>query len=443
MAYTREDIKRLVLDDDVEFIRMQFTDIFGTMKNVAITSRQLDKALNNKCMFDGSLIDGFARVEESDMYLYPDINTFVTFPWRPQQGKVARFICDIYRPDGSRFSSDPRFILQNAIEHAKQMGYTFNVGISGEFFLFNTDENGNPTTETHEKAGYFDVAPIDMGENARRDIVLNLDEMGYEVESSNHEKAPGQHEINFRYTEPLTAADNITTFKFAVKTIARRHGLHASFMPKPVFGVPGSGMNINISLLKDGRNVFYSESADNTLSNEARYFTGGLMKHINAMTAVLNPIVNSYKRLAPGNEAAPVYVAWSFSNRTPLIRIPFSDSENTRIELRSPDSASNPYLALALCIEAGLDGLRNKIEPPADVEGNIFNMTPDERKAAGIKTLPENLGAALDEMEKDDFIRGVLGEEISRKFLKAKRNEFADYRAHVSQWEIDHYLDRI
>ena len=443
MGYSKDDIIRLVHDEDVEFIRLQFADIFGTMKNVAITSAQLEKALANRCMFDGSLIDGFARVEESDMYLYPDINTFVTFPWRPQQGKVARFICDIYRPNGNRFSGDPRYILQTAIAHAKEMGYVFNVGTSNEFFLFNTDENGNSTTETFEKAGYFDVSPIDMGENARRDIVLGLEQMGYEVESSNHEKAPAQHEINFHYTEGLTAADNIMTFKFAVKTIAKRHGLHATFMPKPRYGVPGSGMHINISLNRDGSNIFHSDSNPDGLSDEARYFIGGLMKHIYGMTAILNPIVNSYKRLAPGKEAAPVYVAWSFSNRTPLIRVPSSAKENTRIELRSPDSASNPYLALALCLEAGLDGIKNKIEPPADVEGNIFNMTEAERAAAGITTLPENLGAALEELKKDEFVRNILGGDITGKYIDAKLNEFADYRAHVSRWEIEHYLDRV
>ena len=443
MSYTKDDILRMVRDEDVEFIRLQFTDIFGTMKNVAITSAQLEKALSNRCMFDASLIDGFARVEESDMYLYPDINTFVTFPWRPQQGKVARFICDIYRPDGSRFSGDPRFILQKAISHADRLGYRFNVGTSNEFFLFDTDEYGNPTTGTHEKAGYFDVSPLDMGENARRDIVLVLEQMGFEVESSNHEKAPAQHEINFHYTEGLDAADKIITFRFAVKTIAKRHGLHATFMPKPHQGTPGSGMHINISLDKDGRNAFYSETAPGQLSDEARYFIGGLMRHIYGMTAILNPVINSYKRLSPGNEAAPVYVAWSFSNRTPLIRIPASASENTRIELRSPDSASNPYLALALCLEAGLDGIENKIEPPADVEGNIFSMTSEERKKAGITMLPEHLGEALTELQQDSFVCSVLGEDICNKFVDAKLNEFADYRAHVSQWEVEHYLDRI
>ncbi|MCR5625809.1 MAG: type I glutamate--ammonia ligase [Lachnospiraceae bacterium] len=443
MGYTKEDILRMVEEEDVEFIRLQFADIFGTLKNLAITRNRLERALDNKCMFDASLIDGFARVEESDMYLRPDLDTFVTFPWRPQQGKVARFICDIYRPDGSRFEGDPRYVLQKAVDNAAKMGYQFNVGFSTEFFLFNTDENGNATIETNEKAGFFDVAPIDTGENARRDIIINLEDMGFEVEASRHEKAPAQHEVDFRYSEGVRAADSNLTFKFAVKTIAKRHGLHATFMPKPKYGVPGSGMHMNMSLSKDGKNIFGSDSEEDGLSKEAKYFIGGLMKHINSMTAVLNPIVNSYKRLVPGLEAAPVYLAWSFSNRTPLIRIPALEKGSARIELRSPDSAANPYLALALCLEAGLDGIKNKIEPPAAIEGNLFEMTASERKALGVGTLPGNLGKALDEMEKDDFVRAVIGEDIYNKFVEAKRKEFADYTAHVSAWEINHYLDRI
>ncbi|MCR4908634.1 MAG: glutamine synthetase family protein [Lachnospiraceae bacterium] len=443
MSYTKEDIFALAEEEDVEFIRLQFSDMFGAMKNLAITRRELGKALKNRCMFDGSLIDGFARIEESDMYLHPDTNTFVTFPWRPQQGKVARLLCDIYRPDGSRFEGDPRFILQKAVKHAEEAGYTFKVGVSGEFFLFNTDENGAPTTETFERAGYFDVAPIDTGENARRDMILALEDMGFEIESSQHEIAPGQHSIKFHYTEAEEAADRIMTFKFAVKTIARRHGLHATFMPKPKTGVPGSGMHINMSLHRDGENVLKDSSAEDGLSAEARYFIGGLMEHITGMTAILNPIVNSYKRLLSGLEGAPVYAAWSFSNRTPLIRIPASGEENTRIELRSPDSASNPYLALALCLEAGLDGILNRINPPAPVEGNLFRMSEEDRNQMGIRHLPANLGEALNALEKDSFVRGILGNEVSEKYLFARRKEFADYCAHVSSWETEKYLYRI
>ncbi len=440
---TKNDIMKLVEDEDVEFIRLQFTDMFGTMKNMAVTSSQMEKILSNKCMFDGSLIEGFARIEESDMYLYPDLDTFVTFPWRPQQGKVARFICDIYRPDGTRFEGDPRYILQKAAKEAGEMGYEFEVGPECEFFLFNTDENGNPTTDTAEKAGYFDLAPADMGENARRDMVLALEDMGFEVISSEHEIAPAQHEIDFRFDEALKTADNIMTFKFAVKTIAKRHGLHATFMPKPKYGVNGSGMHINMSLNRGGKNIFSDTSSADGISDEARYFIGGLMKHVNALTAVTNPIVNSYKRLVPGYEVAPVYTAWSFTNRTPLIRVPSAMGENTRIDFRSPDSAANPYLALAVCLSAGLQGIKEKIEPPKPIEGNIFEMSYEERRAAGIDTLPGTLGEAIDALEKDEFIMNVLGEHISRKFIETKKKEYADYRAHVSQWEIDEYLNKI
>ncbi len=443
MKYTRESILDYVENEDVEFIRLQFTDMFGTMKNMAVTSSQLRKAMENKCMFDGSLIDGFTRVEESDMYLHPDLSTFVTFPWRPQQGKVARFICDIYRPDGERFDGDPRYILQRALENAAGMGYVFDVGPECEFFLFNTDENGDPTAETTEKAGYFDLAPLDMGENARRDMVLTLEDMGFEVISSEHEMSPAQHEIDFRSDEALKTADNIQTFKFAVKTIARRHGLHATFMPKPRRDLNGSGMHINMSLYRDGRNIFHDPAAEDGLSSEAKYFIGGIMKHINAITGITNPTVNSYKRLVPGYEKAPVHTAWSFTNRTALIRIPSRMGDSTRIELRSPDSAANPYLALAVCLEAGLEGIRSKTEPPKPVERNIFEMTMEERLEAGIEALPASLGEAVDALEADELIRSVLGEHICSKFIAAKRREFADYRAYVSRWELDRYLSRI
>ena len=330
--YSKEDIMELVGDEDVEFIRLQFTDMFGSLKNVAITASQLEKALDNKCMFDGSSIEGFVRIEESDMYLYPDLSTLEIFPWRPQQGKVARLICDVYRPNGEPFEGDPRYILKRAIKEAADMGYTFEVGPECEFFLFHTDENGMPTTLTHEKAGYFDLGPLDLGENARRDMVLNLEDMGFVVEASHHEVAPAQHEIDFQYDEALATADNIMTFKLAVKTIAKRHGLHATFMPKPKFGVNGSGMHINMSLSKDGKNIFNDPSDQLGLSQEAYYFIGGIIKHMKGMTAITNPLVNSYKRLVPGYEA-PVYIAWSATNRSPLIRIPASRGEGTRIEL--------------------------------------------------------------------------------------------------------------
>lgn len=439
--YTREDIIRLVEEEDVGFIRLQFTDIFGTFKNVAVTPAQIEKALDHQCTFDGSSIEGFARIEDSDMYLCPDLNTFEIFPWRPQQGKVARLICDIYKPDGTPFESDPRYVLKKVIRQAEEMGYTFDVGPECEFFLFHTDDDGLPTTISHERASYFDLGPLDLGENARRDIVLTLEEMGFVIESSHHEIAPAQHEIDFRYDEALAAADNIMTFKLVVKTIAKRHGLHATFMPKPKYGVSGSGMHTNMSLNRDGRNAFVDTSDVRGLSREAYYFIGGILKHIKAVTFITNPLVNSYKRLVPGYEA-PVYIAWSAKNRTPLIRIPSLSGAgaSARVELRSPDPSANPYLALAVCLAAGLDGIRNEIMPPESVDRNLFEMTEEERKNMGIERLPGSLLEAAREFEKDQYIQQVLGTDLSKKYSKAKIKEYADYRGQVTDWEISRYL---
>ena len=440
-SYTKDDIIRLVEEEDVEFIRLQFTDMFGNLKNVALTASQLEKALENKCMFDGSSIEGFVRIEESDMYLYPDFDTMQIFPWRPQQGKVARLICDVYRPGGEPFEGDPRYILKRAIKEAEKMGYLFEVGPECEFFLFHTDENALPTTITHEQAGYFDLGPVDFGENARRDMVLTLEDMGFVIEASHHEVAPAQHEIDFRYDEALVTADNIMTFKLAVKTIAKRHGLHATFMPKPKYGVNGSGMHINMSLSKDGKNIFADPSDRQGLSREAYWFIGGIMKHMKGMTAITNPLVNSYKRLVPGYEA-PVYIAWSATNRSPLIRIPAAGGEGTRVELRCPDPSANPYLALAVCLQAGLDGIRDRIMPPASVDRNIFSMTEEERKSLHIEEIPGTLIEAVGELEKDAFIRSVLGEHISAKYVEAKKKEWEAYRSQVTDWEIQAYLNK-
>lgn len=361
--YKKEDIFRMVEEEDVEFIRLQFTDMFGMLKNVAITAGQLEKALNNRCVFDGSAIEGFVREEETDMYLHPDLDTFTIFPWRPQQGKVARLVCDVYGPDGTPFEGDPRYILKKVLKEAEELGFYFNVGPECEFFLFHTDEEGRPTTKTHEMAGYFDVAPIDLAENVRRDIVLNLEEMGFEIESSHHEIAPAQHEVDFQYEKGLKAADNILTFKMAVKSIAKQHGLHATFMPKPKAGVNGSGMHINMSLEdKLGKNLFADTDDKLGLSRLAYEFMAGILAHIKSMCLLTNPIVNSYKRLIPGYDA-PVYIAWSrATNRGQIVRIPSSRGASTRLELRSPDSAMNPYLALAACLAAGLDGIKNHQE---------------------------------------------------------------------------------
>ncbi len=438
--YSKEDIMRLAEEEDVEFIRLQFTDIFGNLKNVAVTVSQLEKALDNECMFDGYAIEGFARIEESDMYLYPDYSTMEVFPWRPQQGKVARLICDIHRPGGEPFEGDPRYILKKAVQEAADLGYTFKVGAECEFFLFHLDDNGMPTTITHEQAGYFDVGPMDFGENARRDMVLTLEDMGFVVEASHHDVAPAQHEINFRYDEALATADNIMTFKLAVKTIARRHGLHATFMPKPKYGVNGSGMHINMSLSKDGRNIFTDEKDKLGLSREAYYFIGGIMKHMQAMTAITNPLVNSYKRLVPGYEA-PAYITWSATNRSPLIRIPASRGMGTRLELRCPDPSANPYLALAVCLRAGLDGIRNKILPPESVDRDVFGMSVQERCEKGIAEMPGTLIEAVHCMETDDFMKDVLGSHVFEKYIAAKKEEWNRYRCQVTDWEINEYLN--
>ena len=440
--YTKQDIIRMVEEEDVEFIRLQFTDMFGTLKNVAVTSSQLQRVLNNECMFDGSSIEGFVRIEESDMYLYPDLDTFVIFPWRPQQGKVARIICDIYTADKKPFEGDPRYILKKAIADAADMGYRFEVGTECEFFLFEQDENGQPTTATSERAGYFDLGPVDLGENARRDMVLTLEDMGYEIEASHHEVAPAQHEIDFHYDEALKTADNIMTFKLTVKTIAKRHGMFASFMPKPKYGVNGSGMHVNMTLIKDGKNIFEDAQDAQGLSREAYWFIGGIMKHMKGMAVVTNPLVNSYKRLVPGYEA-PIYIAWSASNRSPLIRIPASRGASTRVELRSPDPLANPYLTLAVCLEAGLEGIRKQIEPPAAVSENVFEMHLSQKHELGIESLPADLGEAIEQFEEDDYMKSVLGTHISEKYIEAKRAEWAEYRTQVTNWEIDHYLYKI
>lgn len=440
MGYTKQKILNMAETEDIEFIRLQFTDLFGTLKNVAITKSQLAKALDNKIMFDGSSIEGFARIEESDMYLYPDYDTFEILPFRPHQGKVARMICDVYKPDGTQLENDPRCILKKVIKEASDMGYIFNVGPECEFFLFHTDDNGNPTTISHEHASYFDLGPIDLGENARRDIVLNLEEMGFEVEASHHEVAPAQHEIDFKYGEALETADRIMTYKLTVKTIAKRHGLYASFMPKPKYGVCGSGMHINMSLFdKEGNNIFINEKDENGLSKEAYSFIAGLMKHMRGMAAITNPIVNSYKRLVPGFEA-PTYIAWSATNRSPLVRVPAARGAGTRVELRCPDCACNPYLAIAVCLAAGLDGIKRGLTPPASVQQDIFEMTEKEREEAGITSLPRNLYEAIQEMKKSEFMKDVLGEEVFHKYVKAKRAEWNEYTSQVTDWEIDRYL---
>lgn len=439
MKYSRQDIIEMIEEEDVEFIRLQFTDIFGAIKNVAITVSQLEKVLDGKCTFDGSGIDGYFRLEETDMYLKPDLDTFTVFPWRPQHGRVARFICDVYTSDGKPFEGDSRYVLKKVLEEAESMGYTFNVGPELEFFLFHTDDNGNPTTLSHEKAGYFDVGPLDLGENARRDMVLNLEEMGFVIEKSYHESSIAQHEIDFKYSDGLNTADNVMTFKMAVKSIAKKHGLYATFMPKPKTEGVGSGMHLNMSLIKDDKNVFDDPNGKLGLSKEAYWFMAGIIKHIKGITMISNPLVNSYKRLQFNGEA-PSFIAWSDKGRTPLIRVAPFRGENTKIELRSPDPSSNPYLVLALCLAAGLDGIKNQYECPEKFEGDFSAMTKEQIEKAGIDALPNNLIAAMEEFKKDEFLRNILGQHITDKMLEAKMHESVEYMNYVSQWEIDQYL---
>lgn len=438
--YTKEDIKRLIEEKNVSFIRLQFTDILGTIKNVEIPVSQLDKALENKMMFDGSSIEGFVRIEESDMYLYPDLDSFVVFPWTSEKGKVARFICDVYTAKGEPFAGDPRNNLKRILKKMEDMGFSsFNLGPEPEFFLFKLDAKGEPTLEVNDHGGYFDLAPTDLGENCRRDIVLELEEMGFEIEASHHEVAPGQHEIDFKYANAITACDNIQTFKLVVKTIARKHGLHATFMPKPLFGEAGSGMHFNVSLFKGKENAFYDESTELGLSETAMQFMAGVLAHVQGFTAVTNPTVNSYKRLVPGYEA-PCYVAWSAQNRSPLIRIPSARGLSTRVEVRSVDPSANPYLAMAVILEAGLEGIRRNLTPPAAINRNIYVMSDEERKANGIANLPPALDDALALLAEDEVAQAALGQHIYANFKEAKEIEFDMYRTTVHQWERDQYL---
>ena len=440
--YTREDILKMVEEEDVGFIRLQFTDIYGTIKNMAVTVSQLEKALDNRCVFDGSSVEGFAELGESDMYLYPDLNTFEIFPWRPQQGKVARMICDVHYPDGRPFELDPRYILKKVIKEAEEMGYTLKASPECEFFLFHTDEDGIPTTITHEQGSSFDVGPLDLGENARRDMVLTLEDMGFNVETSHHELAPAQHEIDFHYDDALSTADNIVTFRMVVKTIAKRHGLHATFMPKPKIETAGSGMHMNLSLWKDGKNIFRDDTDKNGMSQEGYQFMGGILEHIKAITCITNPTVNSYKRFVPGYEA-PVYITWSGKSRSPLIRIPAMRGEHTRLELRSPDPSANPYLTLAVLLAAGLDGIKNSIKPIGSIDLNAQKMTDEQRASLHIDMLPQSLPEAVNELEQDSFIKDVLGRELSTKMIDSHKKAYHEYCMQVTDWEIANYLHKI
>ncbi len=437
--YTKEDVLAKAKEEGVEFVRLQFSDILGIAKNVAIPVRELGHALDGKVMFDGSSISGFVRIEESDMYLRPDPGSFEVYPWTRGEGTSARLICDVYNPDGTPFAGCPRGILKRVMQEAKDLGYTFYTGTEAEFFLFPKDGNGHIIATTHDNGGYFDFPPTDLGENARRDMIVALEKMGFEVEASHHETAHGQHEIDFRYADALLTSDNVLTFKLVVKTIAMQHGLHATFMPKPVCGINGSGMHTHQSLYKNGRNAFEDPSKPHGLSDEAMHYMGGLLKHARSFAAITNPLVNSYKRLVPGYEA-PVYIAWSERNRSPLIRIPAMRGAGTRIELRFPDPTCNPYLAMAVMLKSGLDGIKNKIDPGEPTNINIYKMTEEEKDSMGIISLPGSLEEALDELEASELMREALGDHTYEHFLAAKRREWDSYRIQVHQWEIDKYM---
>ncbi len=437
-----------VLDEidekDVGFLRLQFTDILGTVKNVAVPADQAEKAFSEGIYFDGSSIEGFVRIQESDMRLIPDPSTFAVLPWRKREdGASARMICDVYNTStGEPFEGDPRYILKRAIDRADEMGYDINFAPEPEFFLFEEDEDGRATTDTADQGGYFDLAPKDLASDVRRDIIYGLESMGFEIEASHHEVARGQHEINFEYDDALTTADNVGTFRTVVRAIAAQHDLHATFMPKPIPKINGSGMHTHMSLFKDGENAFHDENDEFNLSETAHSYLAGVLEHAPAITAVSNPTVNSYKRLVPGYEA-PVYVAWSDRNRSALIRKPAARvPAASRIEARFPDPSCNPYLAFAALIHAGLDGVEKGLDAPEPIRENIYEFDEEKRKDYGIETLPSNLGEAVDALEDDDVIMNALGDHVSDKFVEAKNQEFNDYLVDVSQWEIDRYLEK-
>lgn len=439
---TKDDVLKDINEKGIEFIRLQFIDIFGIMKSTSIMVSELDRAFAGELMFDGSSVDGFASIEESDQCIVPDPDTYVVMPWRPQEEGVARMICDVYTTEGHPFPGCPRYILKKALREVKEMGLEYNIGPEGEFFLFHADEKGYPVFNIHDHAGYFDLAPFDLGEDARRNIILTLKKMGFSIEASHHEVAPGQHEIDFKYGEALKTADNWITFRDVVKNIARQSGLYASFMPKPLSGENGSAMHCNQSLFKNKVNVFYDPQDPEGLSELARFFIGGLLKHARSMAAIANPIVNSYKRLKPGYEA-PINVAWSTSNRSTLIRVPAARGNTTRIEYRSPDPAANPYILYALMLKAGLDGIKNKIIPPEPMHSNVFCVDTHNQFGNKIERYPRDLQEALDAMVNDPLIIETMGEHVFNNYLFSKQKEWDNYAECVHDWEIRRYLNRL
>ncbi|ELY67564.1 type I glutamate--ammonia ligase [Natrinema versiforme] len=443
LTAAEEDVLDEIDEENIDFLRLQFTDILGTVKNVSVPARQAEKAFTEGIYFDGSSIEGFVRIQESDMRLKPDPETFAILPWQDREdGASARMICDVIDTStGEPFEGDPRRVLKNALERADDLGYTVNAAPEPEFFLFEEDEDGRATTETGDHGGYFDLAPKDLASDVRRDIIYGLEEMGFEIEASHHEVAKGQHEINFEYDDALSTADNVATFRTVVRAIAAQHDQHATFMPKPIPRINGSGMHTHLSLFEDGENAFHDEDDEFDLSETAHSFIAGILEHAPAITAVSNPTVNSYKRLVPGYEA-PVYVAWSDRNRSALIRKPAARvPAASRIEARFPDPSCNPYLALAALIHAGLDGVERDLDCPDPVRENIYEFDEQKREEYGIDTLPTNLGEAVDALEEDEVIYNALGEHVGPKFVEAKSQEFEDYLVDVSDWELDRYLE--
>ena len=436
---SNEEVIKAIEANNVKFIRLQFTDIQGMVKDVEIPVTQIKKALSLGISFDGSSIEGFVRIDESDMVLKPDIKTFAILPWNKGKGVVARLICDIHLPDGKQFEADPRYVLKKVMKEALDMGFTFNVGPELEFFLFEKD-NGNATTIPHDFGRYFEFAPTDLAEDIRRDIVLALTDLNFDIEASHHEVAFGQHEIDFKYGDALTTADNVMTFKYVTRTIAKLHGLHATFMPKPISTENGSGMHVNLSLSKGEENAFYDPSSDMQISIETKQFIAGVLKHVKAISCISNPLVNSYKRLVPGYEA-PVYITWSGANRSSLIRIPSASGQSTRVELRNPDPSCNPYLTFAAILAAGLDGIKNKMDPGKVMDYNIFDLTKKERIERGIETLPSTISESADYLENDNVLKRALGEHVVDNVLRLARAEWDAYRVQVHDWEIQRYLN--
>ena len=436
---TKEEVLKVVESEGIKFIRLQFTDINGILKNVEIPADELPQVLDRGIMFDGSSIDGFVRIHESDMYLYPDPSTFAILPWSQGEKKSARLICDVYTGERKPFDGDPRYRLKLVVERAEEMGFTAFAGPEPEFFLLPRAEDQAPLLEFMDEGGYFDLLPVDRGEETRKDIVLALEKMGLDVETSHHEVAPSQHEIDFRYDNILRTADNIQTFKFVVKTVALMHGLHATFMPKPFFGVNGSGMHTHMSLFRGEENAFYDPDGPQQLSENCLYFIGGIIKHAKEITLITNPTVNSYKRLVPGYEA-PVNIAWSAKNRSALVRVPAARGKGTRIEYRSPDPTCNAYLALAVMLAAGLEGIEKKIMPPNPVDANIFEMDELEKAQHNMESLPGSLKEAIEIARESELVRKTLGDHIFEKFIEMKEKEWKAFSIAVTDWEVARYL---